>query len=376
MAIKITMLSDTLAVDESGCRYIVREHHKGVNKKLWLTKENGTFAEQYMVKFSSRKPGVVSDLNLYNEIVCSRLCDAIELDHVDYQLCEVLAQDGSITKGVVCQNYKEKPQHNEVNGKTIHDFYCNWFYDNNFGDIPHVEINTVYAFIEQLKLRFESRRMTMSEETENKLLFQLFALGLFDFNTCQIDRHWGNVGWINNNIYDDNSFKINLIPIYDNECSFLMDEITEENLNKLIANINSEKRVHIAIDAVNKKRTQSPCLGIKTSLVRIKEGTSGHLVPLSNNEQNLSNAQIAARELAHEILTRPQLRELYEKMAALDIDEFVKNLDFIPEEQAKIKDVYAFVWKTRLQLLKDSMEHIKKHGEGEHQNETTGLSSL
>lgn len=376
MAIKITMLSDTLAVDESGCKYIVREHHKGINKKLWLTKENGTFAEQYMVKFASRKPGIVSDLNLYNEVMCSRICDALELRHVDYELCEVIALDGTITRGVVCQNYKEKPQHNEVNGRTIHEFFCNWHYDNNFGDIPNVEINTIYAFLEQLKLRFESRRMTMSEETENKLLDQMLTLALFDFCTCQIDRHWGNVGWLNNNIYDDDSFKINLIPIYDNECSFLMDEITEENLNKLIANINSEKKVQVAIDAVNKKRTQSPCLGIRTSLVRIKEGTNGHLVPLSNNEQNLSNAQIAARELAHEIMTRPTLKEVYDRMETFNIEDFVSAQNFIPEEQAKIKDVYAFVWTTRLQLLKDSMDYIKKHGEGENRNETTGLSSL
>ena len=183
MAIKITMLSDTLAVDESGCKYIVREHHKGINKKLWLTKENGTFAEQYMVKFASRKPGIVSDLNLYNEVMCSRICDALELRHVDYELCEVIALDGTITKGVVCQNYKEKPQHNEVNGRTIHEFFCNWHYDNNFGDIPNVEINTICAFLEQLKLRFESRRMTMSEETENKLLDQMLTLALFDSET-------------------------------------------------------------------------------------------------------------------------------------------------------------------------------------------------
>lgn len=373
--IKIVKIDEKVAVDQSGNRYLIADDIRGVNQKMWIKKEDGTIKDSYLIKFSTRKPDTLTDFNLYNEVVCSRICRELELDHVDYDFCEFVDTDGKSRKGVICPNYRESERHVELNGRSLHDFYCSWCYDNNFGKIPDIEINTVYAYIEQLKSRFESRKMLMSEETEKRMTEELITLSMFDFATCQIDRHWGNVGWINNNLFEDNRFRIKLLPIYDNECSFLLDEITEEDLINLIETIRSPKKSQIAIDMVNKKKRNAPYLGIKTALVRLKEDPKGFLVPRSNIEANVSNATILARELAQEINNRPVIKKLYDKLINLDMNKLMAELDCIPEDKSYLKEIYSFVWNTRIQLLKDSFEQTKNHPEGG-KEDGSGLSLL
>lgn len=375
MAIKIIKIDENTAVDESGCKYMISNDIRGANEKLWLHKENGAFTDSFLIKFSTRKPNTICELNFYNEVVCSRICKELGLEHVDYEFCEFVDLDGKSRMGVVCQNYKHTPNRVETSGRTLHEFYKLYCCDNNYGIVPNIEINTVYAYIEQLKSRYESRRMTMSEETENRLIDEMLTLALFDFCTCQIDRHWGNVGWLNNNMYDDEKFKIRLVPIYDNECSFLLDDATEESLSEFVKLINSPKKLQVAKDMVNRKKTNSPYFGVRTSLVRVKDENKGFLVPRSNVEENLSNAALVARELAHEIKTRPYMKQLYEKLMAFDMEEFLKNIDCIPESEERLKQVYSFVWNTRVNLLAEYMEQSKKYAEGEEVNEK-GLSSL
>ena len=213
--------------------------------------------------------------------------------------------------------------------------------------------------------------MIMSEETEERLTLELLTLALFDFCICQIDRHWGNIGWLHNNILEDNTFKIVLLPIYDNECSFLLDEITLEKLQQLIQNINNPKKRQIAIDMVNRKKYHSPYLGIKTSLVTLKDHEKGFLVPRSFENGNESNASILARELAVEINKRPALREIYDKIKNLDIYSLLENSNIIPESMPQVKDVYAFVWNTRVNLLNQAMEQYKNSQQGDKQYETS-----
>ena len=375
MVIKIVRIDEHTAIDESGCRYAINDDARGVNEKLWIKKVDGEFLDSYLIKFSTRKPNTLNELNLYNEVICSKICEQLGLYHVDYELCDFVDLDGSIRHGVISQNYRKTPNRVEVNGKSIHNQFCEWCYDNNFGKIPDIEVNTVYTYIEQLKTRFVTRKMIMSEATENRLTNELLTLALFDFCTCQIDRHWGNVGWLHNNIFEDEDFKIQLLPIYDNECTFLLDDMTEENLLKLVENINTPKKTQIAIDMVNRKKYHSPYLGIKTALVRIKDTERGFLVPLSYGDSNESNAAVAARELAHEINTRPEMKELYDRLQSFDIQKMLDNTDVIPESQSYIKDVYAFVWNTRVKLLNQAMEQSKNNLKGDQQNETS-FSSL
>lgn len=375
MVLKIVRIEDKIAIDEAGTRYIIKNDGRGVNEKLWIQKENGEFLDSYMIKFSTRKENTLNELNLYNEVICSGICRELGLYHVDYELCDFVDLDGTVKNGVICQNYRKTPNRVEINGKSLHNQFCEWCYDNNFGVVPDVEINTVYTYIEQLKTRFVSRKMIMSEATENRLTNELLTLALFDFCTCQIDRHWGNVGWLHNNIFEDQDFKVQLLPIYDNECTFLLDDMTEENLLKLVENINTPKKQNIAADMVNRKKYHSPYLGIKSALVRVKDKERGFLVPVSYGDSNESNAAVAARELAAEILVRPEMRELYERVTNFNIREYLDGTDFIPESLAHIKDVYEFVWNTRVKLLEESFEKAKKSAEGAKQNET-GLSSL
>lgn len=373
--IKIVEIENKVAVDEFGNRYRIRRDYRGVNEKIWIEKEGGEFSDSYLIKFSTRKPGMLGELNLYTEVVCSTLCSNLDLSHVNYQLCEFVGLNGKTEVGVISQNYKKKQKHVEINGNSLHDAYCSWYYDNNYGEKPNLPVNTVYSYVEELKGRFESRRMTMSPETEQRLTEELLILALFDFCTCQIDRHWGNVGWIHNNIFDDEKFFIGLLPIYDNECGCMLDELTPEKLQDLLTNIRDPQKVQKAIDMVNKKKSFSPYLGVKTALVKIKDEQKGFLTPLPNGPDGKSNAETLAIELAAEILARPNLKKVYDRICALDIESLLENMDFIPDEYKEIKEVYSFVWNTRLKLLKDSMEMVKNQGKGAGANEA-GLSNI
>ncbi len=371
--VKIVEVEKNIAKDELGNTYNIKRDRRGANQKLWIEHENGNLADAYLIKFSTRKEGQLSEFNLYTEVVCSQICEVLGLPHVKYDLCEFTNAEGETKQGVISQNYKKKQSHIEMNGKTLNTDYLGWYSDNNYGEVPDLPVNTVYTYITQLKGRFESRKMTMSEQTENMLTEELLILALFDFCTCQIDRHWGNVGWIHNNIFQDEKFSIGLIPIYDNECGFLLDEQTLEKLAELLTDIRNPKKVQRAIDMVNKKKYYSPYLGIKTALVKVKDENVGFLTPLPNREDGLSNAQIAANELAVEILKRPNLKAVYDKICAFDIDNLLENTDFIPKEYEAIKEVYSFVWKTRVKLLQKAFEKTKTQLNEEGKNEA-GLS--
>jgi len=369
MSIKITRLNESIAVDEAGHRYVIANDSRGVNQKVWLKLENGEFKDSYLIKFSTRKPNAISELNLYNEVVCSRLCDKLGLDHVNYEFCEFVDLDGSVKRGVISQNYRESANWVETNGRAVHESYCLLWYDNNYGMIPKLELNTVYTYIKELKTRFESRKMVMSQETEDRLTEEMLTLAIFDYCTCQIDRHWGNVGWLNNNMFDNKKFKIKLVPIYDNECSFLLDDATEESLQKMLENIRTPKKSQVAIDMVNKKRYNSPYLGIKSALVREKEDNKWFLVPRSNDARNLSNAAILAKEIAHEASTRPEIGKLCEKITNFDMAGFLNELDCFNDSNAYLKEIYTFVWNIRVGLLKDEMANYKNNAHGEAKNE-------
>ena len=73
----------------------------------------------------------------------------------------------------------------------------------------------------------------------------------------------------------------------------------------------------------------------------------------------MSNAEVAAKELAEEILQRPRLMAIYNKICELDIQKLLEKADYIPKEYDAIKEVYAFVWNTRVKLLKNAMEKAR-----------------
>ena len=129
------------------------------------------------------------------------------------------------------------------------------------------------------------------------------------------------------------------------------------------------------MDMVNRKRYNSPYLGIKTSVVRQKEDRKWFLVPRPNGEDNCSNAEILAKEIADEVYTRPNIRKLYEKISRFDIESFLDSLDCFKDNYQDVKQVYAFVWNTRLKLLQKTIEKNKDAFEGENKNEQ-GLSQL
>ena len=56
-------------------------------------------------------------------------------------------------------------------------------------------------------------------------------------------------------------------------------------------------------------------------------------------------------------------------MIALDISKLLDECDFIPKEYEGVKQIYEFVWNTRMKLLKESFENAKKTYKGEEKEE-------
>ena len=52
-----------------------------------------------------------------------------------------------------------------------------------------------------------------------------------------------------------------------------------------------------------------------------------------------------------------------------------QRVRFLNEQNEFLKDIYTFVWNTRINLLKDSFEQTKNHAEGE-RGDDSGLSLL
>ena len=48
----------------------------------------------------------------------------------------------------------------------------------------------------------------------------------------------------------------------------------------------------------------------------------------------------------------------------------LEECDFIAKEHEDVKQIYEFVWNTRMQLLRDSFEYVKNTNKGDEKGET------
>ena len=93
-------------------------------------------------------------------------------------------------------------------------------------------------------------------------------MALLDFATLQIDRHWGNLGFLTNNKVGVPSIKN--IPLFDNECSFTLDRSMSsvEGFMHSLSTMKDPMKKYVMPMA--QAKSNAPLLGVKTSLVQLR----------------------------------------------------------------------------------------------------------
>ncbi len=336
--------------------FTTAENQRGANCKFWI--KNNTIPEGLLFKYS-RLRGSKDDAPLkttfYGEFIVDMIAYHTGLEHTGYYPCEIHMNDGSILVGSLSTNYKQGIYDKEFSAKNIDERYRNSQYDNNDGIINEVERNTVYGSIEQLKYLYPHR---FSDERFDEFKDYLLKLSLLDFLTIQIDRHWGNYGWMFNE--QEGIKSLTAIPTFDNECCFCLDDVPEK-AEAVAFNIKNTKdpmgRI-IMPKAGSKKNT--PLLGIKTATCVNDKGD--RIVPRASKPGEINVYDVYLDELAFEIENNPELKEFYERVKNFNLKAEMKNAGYFPDA---IMDVVSALFEARLKMLNQAFDKRKQGGKHE-----------
>lgn len=153
----------------------------------------------------------------YNELICNEIAKRMKINCVEYDLAE-LKHDNITYKGLVSNNFVNNNQ--SFVACATYSFGAN---DGLCGIIRNLE-----------KFKKQNECNLDTEEIE----FDLFKMIVFDYLTCQSDRHDCNFGFILDNNGDIPTLKV--APLFDNELSFGFTSI--KNFEDIFSIINLNLR--------------------------------------------------------------------------------------------------------------------------------------
>lgn len=332
------------------------ENQRGANCKFWI--KNSTIPEGLLFKYS-RLRGADDDEPLkttfYGEFIVDMISYHTGLEHTGYYPCEIHMKDGSFLIGSLSTNYKQGIYDKEFSAKNIDERYKNSQYDNNDGVINEVECNTVYGCVEQLRYLYPHR---ISEERLEEFKTYLLKLALLDFSTIQIDRHWGNFGWMFNE--QEGIKSLTTIPTFDNECCFCLDDVLKK-VEAVALNVKSvrDPMTRIIIPKASSKKN-APLLGIKTSTCVNDKGNRIVPKPIKSGEPN--NYDVFLSELAEELQSNKELRDFYERLKNFDLEAEMNRAGYFPQS---ITDVVKLLFEARINMVDNALKNEKRGGKNE-----------
>lgn len=324
--------------------YTTNEDFRGANGKFWVS--NKDVPEGLLFKYPQQKNSEELLANNYGELLVDLICESLAMEHTNYYPCKVVLLNGQTLEGTLSPSYRSPQYDTEYSAQNITTRYMQSQYDNNYGYVAPMEHNTVYEYLKQIKLLYPKWVQNVGIK---QLKDNLLRLALLDFATLQIDRHWGNFGFLNNSSKGMRSIK--MIPTFDNGCSFNTDKplVRVEALNRSLHNTkNWDKR--IIIPMVTGKEN-APLLGIKTSLVQVKDNTV--LVNRKYKAPEKSNVDIFLDEITDEIMQNPDLERFYKKMLTLNAEEIFTKSGYFPDY---VTNIASKLWNARVNLLQKSLE--------------------
>lgn len=342
-------------VDDSGFKYKTTEENRGANSKVWITNamdSNYSFETHYSYLFkTSFRRNISKDVNARNfgEVFAYKIEKALNLPHVPYFFCCFENINNQKYYGTLCPTFKSSILDVEITGLDLHNQYRKKTQDES------VEINCVYTYVKQLQAVYGGRITCEQIEDVKQAMLKI---ALFDYVTCQTDRHWKNMGFLIPNGTDLSKFAT--IPLYDNEKCFIFNKSLswiEKFANDLQkSNKSLEKMIVPLIDQLDRV----PRLGIRTSTTIVSDYDT--LLPKRANEGEDSCTIVFTRELAQEIHDNEELRNFYSRVKNLDIKETLKDED-APEF---LQTFACAIWDLRIAQLDKT--YIQMFGENQEDN--------
>ena len=317
---------------------------RGANCKFWI--KNESVPHGLLFKYPHLRQNGEIMANNYGELLVDLICDKIGMDHTSYYPCKFILQEGTELEGTLCPSYRSSEYNTEYSAHNITTRYIQSQYDNNFGFVAPMEHNTVYEYLKQIKTLYPK---WVQKSGISQMKDYMLKMALLDFLTMQVDRHWGNFGYLTNSKKGMSSVKV--IPLFDNGCSFNGDKPISKmtTLNRsIVTNKHWEKRVILPMVS---GKENSPLLGIKTSLVELKGERT--LVNRKYSENEASNVEIFANEIVDEISENKSLAKFYESLTKLDVEKLFIESGYFPDE---VVTVASKIWQGRMQILQQTME--------------------
>lgn len=324
----------------------VKHEKRGTNEKFWLI--NKEFNNELMFKSNHRHASDIKENGFtYGELVTDFICNRVGLDNTNYYPCNIIRLDGTCLQGTVSPNYRKGKYNYEYSGENITVRYIKTQYDNNNGMVPHIEYNTVYEYIKQLRSLYGNRIGSNKLEEFKEYLLEM---ALLDYATCQTDRHWGNIGWMS--VLEMGVSTMRYIPLYDNESCFLFNkslEYLDDLAEKIEKSKNGKKTV---VEPIVNGADRTPRLGIKTATTICKDGIKILKKPTIPGQK--TNIEVFQEEIAQEILTNKKLEKFYRKLKNLNLRKELEDCDYFPES---IITIASNIWEVRLEQLEKMLQN-------------------
>jgi len=339
------MPDDKCIVDEYGFAYKKAEEVRGANEKFWIKnyKDYEGIYGSYLFKSSNRRNSIdKQSARSFGEIMAQNIARDLNLDYVVYMYSCIEKQDGETLFGTICPSYKKTKDDVEITGLDITKRYMAKNGISTFDD-KSMELNTVYGYVKQLSNLYGEE---IESERLDELKLGLLKCALFDYCTCQTDRHWCNLGFLGSN--KDGVKNLELIPLYDNEKCFLSNKPLgwmEVFSNQLLRS--KQNKSNDAIAPLLSAFDRVPRLGIKTSTVVLSNDINNALLPRRPSEDEENPFDVFSKELAGEINENAQLRDFYFQIKSLDIKKTLQDED-IPES---VRIVACNAWNGRIDTL-------------------------
>lgn len=329
--------------------YNLHDDHRGANCKFWI--KSSAIPNGLMFKYPELRSNGEIMASSYGELLVSLLCDHLEVDHIPYYPCRFQLKNGSTLVGTICPSYKTNEYDTEYSASNITTRYIQSQYDNNFGKVSEIKYNTVYEYLKEIKDLYPK---VVQVSGLNQLKTSLLKLALLDFSTMQVDRHWGNFGFLNNSKKGMRTIKV--IPMFDNGCSFNGDKPISkmETLSHAIDH-NKKWEKHV-IDPMVSGKENAPLLGIKTPLVTLKDERA--LIKRKYYESEPSNVEIFADEITDEILNDKTMARFYQSMQNLDVEKIFTKSGYFPPE---VINVASKIWQGRMNILENCLEQKRSN---------------
>lgn len=282
--------------------------HQGIEPKFWI-KIGG---EDFLYKFFDKDLRIdrpKKEMRIFNEVLVSILCKKLGIDCVDVSFAQAeidgfdQSKKSTQTKGCLVRSYLKEENSETQSLDDIGDFYC------NSKKLNYYELDNPQTASEAICYYAKQKGCVLDDDISDKLK----TIALFDYVTAQGDRHGQNIEIIT---YVKNGYRhLKLAPLFDNGRCFGSVDL---------------ERGHV--------------------LPRDAQGLFNmNCVINSKSDEFLSTAF----GIAYEIMNNKNLKELFNKMQKININQEINDLIEKSGEELSLqaRSFIIHIWQTRIEQL-------------------------